>query len=65
MPTYTYKCTNKDCESRFEKFQANDAESVQPCPKCKHISRRTIEEIGGIAFKGSGFYVNDYGNKKG
>jgi len=29
----------------------------------KGLAKRVINSIGGIAFKGSGFYVNDYKGK--
>jgi len=60
MPTYEYICP--DCEHRFEKFQSMKDRVIRKCPNCsgKHL-KRLIGAGSGIIFKGSGFYVNDYG----
>ena len=63
MPTYTYLC--KNCGHKFEEFQAMSAELLKKCPECgKRRLIRLIGAGGGIIFKGSGFYCNDYGTKK-
>lgn len=58
MPTYEYKCT--DCEDRFEHFQSIKDEPLKTCGKCNGSLKRLIGNGGGVIFKGSGFYVNDY-----
>lgn len=62
MPTYEYQC--KTCGHRFERFQKMTDPSVSECPECGKAVRKVIHPPA-IAFKGSGFYVNDYkGNGK-
>ncbi len=63
MPTYEYFCTACDC--KFEEFQSIASEPIQICPKCKEKSvQRKISGGTGLIFKGSGFYITDYKNKK-
>ena len=63
MPTYDYIC--KDCHHQFEQFQSITAEPVQICPVCDNKSvERKISGGAGISFKGSGFYITDYKDKK-
>lgn len=61
MPTYDYQC--KRCEYKFELFQPITSKPKAECPKCSSDSKRLISAGGGIIFKGSGFYVNDYKRK--
>ena len=62
MPTYEYHC--KDCSFEFEEFQSIASEPLQVCPKCKGRVERKISGGTGLIFKGSGFYITDYKNKK-
>lgn len=63
MPTYEYIC--RKCGFEFEQFQRMSAEPLKICPKCGRASvQRKISGGAGLIFKGSGFYVNDYGSKK-
>ena len=63
MPTYEYLC--KACGYRFEKFQRITSEPVRICPKCaKEEVTRLMSGGTGLIFKGSGFYITDYKNKK-
>ena len=59
MPTYDYKCL--DCDKVFEHFQSMKDEPLAEC-LCEKKGKvsRMISNGGGIIFKGSGFYVNDY-----
>lgn len=60
MPTYQYRCNA--CKHSFEEFQRMTADALVDCPACKEPSlKRLIGAGGGVIFKGSGFYVNDYG----
>jgi len=62
MPTYEYHC--KDCGFEFEEFQSIASEPLQICPKCEGRVERKISGGTGLIFKGSGFYITDYKNKK-
>ncbi len=59
MPTYEFRCPEGH---EFEKFYRtiSGAESVAACPKCGKIAERMMSAAG-FAFKGSGFYLTDYG----
>lgn len=57
MPTYVYEC--KACRHQFETFQKITDEPVKQCPECKgEVARLLFPPL--IAFKGSGFHINDY-----
>ena len=58
MPRYDYQCD--ECGHRFELKQSFSSEPVAPCPQCLNGARRVFHAVP-IVFKGSGFYVNDYG----
>jgi len=62
MPTYEYYCTS--CGFEFEEFQSIAAEPISVCPKCNLEVKRKISGGTGLIFKGSGFYITDYKNKK-
>ena len=61
MPRYDYECDS--CHHVFELKQSFDSEPVASCPNCENRSRRLIHSVP-VVFKGSGFYVNDYGKGK-
>ena len=56
MPTYGYRCA--ECDHTFEVFQRMADAPVATCEKCGGPVKRVVYPVG-IAFKGSGFYVND------
>ncbi len=60
MPTYDYTCPRGH---EFEKFfsKISDATSETPCPECGATAVRQISGGAGLLFKGSGFYLTDYG----
>jgi putative FmdB family regulatory protein len=58
MPTYEYECDK--CKHKFEAFQSMSAKYLKKCPECGGKVQRLIGSGGGIIFKGSGFYQNDY-----
>src|SRR5262245_23575388 len=66
MPTYEYRCPKGH---EFEHFfrSINAAESTMKCPECGEVAERRISGGSGLLFKGSGFYITDYGKdgKKG
>ena len=60
LPTYDYRCDQ--CGSEFE-LRLRFSDSVeQPCKSCDNIATRQFSAVP-IVFKGSGWYVNDYGKK--
>ena len=60
MPTYGYECLS--CDNQFEIFQSIKDDALTTCTVCGGTLRKRIYPVG-IAFKGSGFYVNDYAPK--
>ena len=61
MPTYDYICS--DCNYEFEHFQSMSDEPIRVCPQCGGTVRRKIGGGTGLIFKGSGYYLTDYGKK--
>ncbi len=61
MPLYEYKCVK--CGHRFEKIENVGAPETRKCPKCGAKAERMLAAPA-IQFKGSGWYVTDYGGKK-
>ena len=60
MPTYDYRCPNgHDFEHFFRKI--SDAQAELPCPVCGVAAERRMSGGAGLVFKGSGFYLTDYG----
>jgi putative FmdB family regulatory protein len=60
MPTYEYRCPDgHDFEKFVQKISLASAEL--PCPVCGKVAARQISAGGGFVFKGSGFYITDYG----
>ena len=60
MPTYEFRCPNGH---DFEKFyrSISAAPSELPCPVCGKVAERQLSGGAGLLFKGSGFYITDYG----
>jgi putative FmdB family regulatory protein len=58
MPTYEYVCP---AGHEFEKFQKMSDSPRVKCPACGRIASRRISGGAGLVFKGSGFYITDYG----
>ena len=59
MPTYEFRCPDGH---EFEKFYRtiSGAASEAVCPVCGKVAERFMSAAG-FAFKGSGFYLTDYG----
>jgi len=63
MPTYNYICLA--CNNKFSIFQNMNDDSISDCEYCKGGKLEKIISGGsGLIFKGSGFYLTDYKNKK-
>ena len=64
MPTYEYECPEGH---RFEKFQKMTDKPRAKCPTCGKAATRKISGGAALVFKGTGFYITDYGKdgKKG
>jgi putative FmdB family regulatory protein len=60
MPTYEFRCPKGH---EFEKFyrSMSAAPLEAPCPICGKIAERQMSAGAGLVFKGSGFYITDYG----
>ena len=63
MPTYNYICLA--CNEKFSVFQTMNDKPISNCRYCKDGKVEKIISGGsGLIFKGSGFYLTDYKNKK-
>lgn len=62
MPLYDYQC--ESCGNRFEVIQKFSDPAVTTCEKCGGSVRKLLSAPA-IQFKGSGWYVTDYGRKGG
>jgi putative FmdB family regulatory protein len=60
MPTYEFRCPNGH---EFERIYRtiSGAPSEVACPECNAIAPRIMSAGAGLLFKGSGFYLTDYG----
>lgn len=58
MPTYEYACPTGH---HFEKIQKITDKARARCPTCGAPATRRISGGAGLVFKGSGFYITDYG----
>lgn len=58
MPLYEYQC--QECAEKTEVVQRFDAEPLTICESCGGALKKLISAPA-IQFKGSGFYLTDYG----
>ena len=60
MPTYEFRCPKGH---EFDKFyrSMNGAPLEVACPTCGKTAARQVSAGAGLVFKGSGFYITDYG----
>ncbi len=58
MPTYEYQCPRGHA---FELFQKMSDKPRGKCPTCGQPGTRKISGGAALVFKGSGFYITDYG----
>lgn len=59
MPLYEYECDH--CGHRFEVIQKFSDAKISVCPKCAGGPVQKLLSSPAIQFKGSGFYLTDYG----
>jgi|SRR5689334_17512167 putative FmdB family regulatory protein len=59
MPLYEFRCPQGH---DFEKFyrSMSSAPQSEKCPECGELAQRLMSAAG-LVFKGSGFYITDYG----
>lgn len=63
MPIYEYKCPA--CQKVFEEWvHLSEMHDAVPCPDCGAASPRIMSETS-FVLKGGGWYVTDYGYRKG
>ena len=65
MPTYEYICNT--CGEKFDHFQSMTSSILKARPGCEKSDcsvKRIVSGGSGLIFKGSGFYLTDYKNKK-
>lgn len=60
MPTYEYRCPEGHSFERFYR-KISDAAPELACPQCGKVAERQLTGGAGLVFKGSGFYLTDYG----
>ena len=58
MPLYEYQC--QSCDTHFERIERVSSPTDGVCPTCGSAARRLLGAPA-LQFKGSGWYVNDYG----
>jgi putative FmdB family regulatory protein len=60
MPTYEYRCPSGHDFEKFYRSIGSAPREVQ-CPECGKVAERLLSSGAGLLFKGSGFYITDYG----
>ena len=62
MPLYEYEC--RKCHHRFEEIQKVGDRPIKKCPKCKKGPVQKLVSSPAVHFKGTGWYITDYGRKQ-
>jgi putative FmdB family regulatory protein len=60
VPLYEYQC--KKCKHKFEKIQKFSDRPIKKCPECGSPVEKVMHAPN-VQFKGTGWYVTDYGGK--
>ena len=61
MPTYEFRCPAGHDFEKFYRKISDSTETELPCPECGLMASRRMSAGAGLLFKGSGFYLTDYG----
>lgn len=59
MPLYEFRCPNGHDFERFYRSIGTSSSEAE-CPVCGEVAQRVMS-MAGLVFKGSGFYITDYG----
>lgn len=59
MPTYEFRCPDGTIIERF--YKISEVPEEIPSPNGDGMAVRIISGGGGLLFKGTGFYITDYG----
>ncbi len=59
MPTYQFRCPDGSIVERV--FKISEVPETIPAPDGEGVAVRMISGGAGLIFKGSGFYITDYG----
>ena len=59
MPTYEFRCPDGTIVERV--FKMSDVPAEIPAPDGSGVAVRIVSAGAGLHFKGSGFYITDYG----
>ena len=62
MPLYEFEC--EACGQRFEVIRKFSDPPLDVCKECGEGPIKRLPSSPAIQFKGSGFYITDYKNKK-
>jgi putative FmdB family regulatory protein len=60
VPLYEYQC--QKCKHKFEKIQKFSDRPIRKCPECGGPLEK-VQHAPNVQFKGTGWYVTDYGGK--
>lgn len=60
VPTYEFRCPSGHDFERFYKTISGAPAEIE-CPECGQMAGRQLSGGAGLLFKGSGFYLTDYG----
>jgi putative FmdB family regulatory protein len=60
VPLYEYQC--QKCKHKFEKIQKFSDRPIKKCPECGGPVEKVMHAPN-VQFKGTGWYVTDYGGK--
>ena len=56
MPLYEYKCTDEECDHKWEVEQRMADDSLIDCPECKKETAKRLISLGTFHCKGQGWF---------